>query len=31
VKQARAALEKAQRDPDLDVAGAAGRALKKLP
>ena len=30
-KEARAALEKAQRDPDLDVAGAAGRALKKLP
>jgi len=30
-KEARAALEKAQRDPDPDVAGAAGRALKKLP
>ena len=30
-KEARAALEKAQRDPDPDVAGAAGRAVKKLP
>lgn len=30
-KEARAALEKAQRDPDPDVAGTAGRALKKLP
>jgi hypothetical protein len=29
-KEAKAALEHAQKDPDLDVAGAAGRALKKL-
>jgi hypothetical protein len=29
-KPARAALERAQHDPDPDVAGAAGRALKKL-
>jgi hypothetical protein len=29
-KEARAALEHAQHDPDPDVAGAAGRALKKL-
>jgi len=29
-KEAKAALERAQHDPDLDVAGAAGRALKKL-
>jgi len=29
-KPARAALERAQHDPDADVAGAAGRALKKL-
>lgn len=30
-KEARPALEKAQSDSDLDVKGAAGRALKKLP
>jgi hypothetical protein len=30
-KEARAALEKAQHDPDADVAGVAGRALKELP
>lgn len=29
-KEAKAALEKAQKDPDADVAGAAGRAVKKL-